>query len=247
MFTSKVLSIKVLLLGLAVLALAVACTPNAAQPGAAATAPDRSITVVGQGEAFGQPNQAQVQVGVEVFSESVSQATSDNEAKLQAIMDALSALGVAPEDIQTSNYSLWAEQRYTEEGPQDIAGYRVSNQVSVTIRDINQVDDVLAAVTEAGANSIYGVTFSVDDPADLEAQAREKAMTDARARAASLALLGGVELGDVLVISEIISQPSPIYGYGGARVAVEAAAEAPSISPGQLSHSVQLQVTFAIK
>ena len=98
-------------------------------------------------------------------------------------MTALNTLGIAAEDIQTSNYGLWAEQRYTDEGPQGIAGYHVSNQVSVTIRDINKLSDVLAAVTEAGANGIAGIAFSVDDPAALEAEAREKAVADARTRA----------------------------------------------------------------
>ncbi len=235
---------------LALLALAiilVACSGPATAGAAANPAVNAGgITVVGQGEAFGQPDQAQVQVGVETFAPQVSQATGENEATIQAIMDALKAMGIDTKDIQTTNYNLWAEQIYGDQGPEGIAGYRVNNQVNVTIRDIDKVGDVLTAVTEAGANNIFGVYFSVADPAALEGEARAAAVADARERAASLAELGGVELGDVQIISEVIGQAPPMpMGLGGG-FAIEQAA-APSISPGQLSYNVQVQVTFGIK
>jgi uncharacterized protein YggE len=123
----------------------------------------------------------------------------------------------------------------------------VTNQVNVTIRNINNVGDVLAAVTYAGANSIYGVSFSVDDTAVLEAQAREAAIADARARAQSLADLAGVELGDIQMITEVVGSSSmPIIARGGFNMAVEESA-APGISPGQLDFHTQIQVTFAIQ
>lgn len=232
---------------LALTAVLAACG-SAATAGAAANPAVTAggITVVGQGEAFGQPDQAQVQVGVETFATEVSAATSENEATIQTIMDALTALGIDENDIQTTNYNLWAEQNSRDGEAQGIVGYHVNNQVNVTIRNIDQVGDVLAAATGAGANSIYGISFSVADPAALEEEARAAAVDDARTRAAALAELGGVELGDVQVISEVIGQ-SPIVPRGmGGGMAIEQAA-APSISPGQLSYSVQVQVTFGIK
>lgn len=225
-----------------------ACTPAPAQPGAAQVeSPAGGITVVGQGEAFGQPDQARVQIGVETFAEEVSEATAANEAGVQSIMDALGELGIEEADIQTSNYNLWAEQPRGDEGPQGIAGYRVMNQVSVTIRDIDQVGAVIGAVTEAGANSIHGVSFSVADPAGLEADARADAIANAREKAQSLAELSGVELGEVISVSEVIGQPGiPMAeGYGGRGMAVDSAA--PGIAPGELSYGVQVQVTFAIR
>ena len=101
-------------------------------------------------------------------------------------------------------------------------------------------------MTEAGANAIYGVNFSVADPAALEAEARAQAMQDAAERAASLAELGNVTLGGVTVISEIVGQPVMPLGMGGGGYAMEQAASAPGISPGQLSYQVQVQVTYGI-
>ncbi|KAA3659426.1 MAG: DUF541 domain-containing protein, partial [Chloroflexi bacterium] len=96
-----------------------------------------------------------------------------------------------------------------------------------------------------GANNIYGVYFSVSEPAALEAKARELAIANARARAESLAALSGVSLGDVRIISEVVSQPAypqPGIGGGGGLAIAEESIE--SISPGQLSYEIQVQVTY---
>ena len=224
-------------------------TQAAAVPGQQTTTVGISggVTVVGQGTAYGQPDQATVVVGVETFAPTVQEATTQNQATLDNVMTALESAGIAAEDIQTTNYSLYAEQIYGDKGPEGIAGYRVSNQVNVKIRDIALVGDVLAAVTEAGANAIYGVNFSVADPAALEAEARALAMEDARKRAESLAELGGVSLGDVTIISEVVGTPVYPMGAGGGGFAMEQAASAPGISPGQLSYQVQVQVTYGIQ
>ena len=104
-----------------------------------------------------------------------------------------------------------------------------------------------AAVAGAGANAIYGINFTVADPAALEAEARAKAMDDARKRAESLAELGGVSLGDIVVISEVVGTPVMPLGMGGSGLAMEQAVSVPGISPGQLSYQVQVQVTYAIQ
>lgn len=245
MFTDKRSRLFLFVLLTAFALLAVACTPGTAQTVTGQANDGSAITVVGQGEAFGEPDQANVQVGVEIFAETVEEATSENQAILDKIMAALEEQGIAPEDIQTANYSLWAEQNYSERGFEGVTGYRVSNQVNVTVRDINVLGEVLAAVTEAGANSIHGVYFSVADPAALEAKARAAAMEDAQARAEELAGLAGLELGEAKVVSEIIGGPpiSPLRVGGGFAVE-EAAIPEPGISPGQLSFHAQVQVTF---
>jgi uncharacterized protein YggE len=250
---SKKSLIAVLLIALMALGLA-ACNGALPAAGAAPAAQSGSstgidgITVVGQGTAYGQPDQATVVVGVDTFAPTVGEATTQNQTTLDNVMAALTAAGIPDEDIQTTNYSLYAEQIYGDNGPEGIAGYRVSNQVNVKIRDIALVGDVLGAVTEAGANAIYGVNFSVADPAALEAEARALAMEDAANRAASLAELGSVSLGEVKVISEVVGQPVMPLGMGGGSFAVaEQAASAPGISPGQLSYQVQVQVTYDIQ
>jgi uncharacterized protein YggE len=230
----------------ALLLTVVACSPNAGTPGQAQSGSQGGITVVGTGEAFGAPDTAEVQLGADTFAPTVAEATSQNEALVEAIMAALAAQGIESKDIRTSNYSLWAEQVYGERGPEGIAGYRVSNLVTVTIRDINAVSGVIGAVTEAGANNIHGVSFRVADPAGLEDEARAAAITNARARAESLAELSGVTLGEIVTVSEVVTQPGIPLARGMGGGAMEEAASA-SISAGELGYSIQVQVTFAIE
>ncbi len=246
MFSNKRKGLSGLILIVIVALLAVACSANTT-PGAQNVADDGgAITVVGQGEAFGQPDKATVQVGVETFAENVEEATQTNQATLETIMAAMAELGIAPENIQTTNYNLWADQRHGEDGFEGIRGYWVSNQVSITVLDINQTGEVLQAATEAGANNIFGINFSVSDPAVLESEARAHAMADAEARATELAELSGLNLGQVKVVSEVLGQPIPFGPMGGGGFAMaESAIPEPGISPGQLSFSVQVQVTYA--
>jgi hypothetical protein len=209
----------------------------------------RSISVTGQGEAAGPPDQAEVSAGVQILAETVIEATRENQTVVERIMAALEEQGIPPEKIRTSDYSIWAEQNYQNPGdPRQenrISGYRVSNVVSVSIDDIEKVGDVLAAVTNAGANTIHGVQFGVRDTAALEQKAREAAMADARARAEALARLAGVQLGEIMSISSLSGgPPQPMMARS---FEMADTASAPGISPGQQRLSVQIHATFAIR
>jgi hypothetical protein len=213
-------------------------------------AESRSISVTGQGEASGPPDQAEVSAGVQILADTVIEATRENQSVVERIMAALEEQGIPAEKIQTSNYSIWAEQNYQNPGdPRQqnrISGYRVSNVVSVSIDDIEKVGDVLAAVTNAGANTIHGIQFGVRDTAALEQKAREAAMADARARAQALAKLAGVQLGEVMSISTSLSggPPRPMMARS---LEMADTAAAPGISPGQQRLSVQVHATFVIR
>jgi len=239
---------SLLLIAIAAILLLASCTASGttATNGAMAVSPNRTITVVGNGEALGTPDQAQVQIGVETSAPTVAEATTQNETMLTPVLSAIKAQNVAENEIQTTNYNVWAEQNTDANGATIITGYHVSNQVNVTIRNIDTVDKVIGAATKAGANNIYGVTFTVADPSALEQQARKAAITNAQTRAADLATLNNVILGNVMMVSEVIGAPGiqPLgLGDGGNF----AAAAVPSISPGQLTYQLQVQVTYAVK
>ncbi|HET7008626.1 MAG TPA: SIMPL domain-containing protein [Candidatus Binatia bacterium] len=206
--------------------------------------PARTLTVVGTGSASAVPDLATAQIGVETQAASPQPATRQNEKRLQAVIEALKAAGIAEADIQMAYYNLYAEPSFdpATNQPTGEFTYRVSNGLSVKVRDLTQVGAVLGAAVEAGANSIAGVSFSIADTTALEATAREQAVADAKARAQSLAALGGVELGEVVAISEVIGGPGPVFsepgGLGGG---------GESFQPGELEVRMQVQVSFAIK
>jgi uncharacterized protein YggE len=208
---------------------------------------DRGITVVGVGTAAGTPDVAHVSVGIETSAPSVQQAVDDNKGKMAALLEALKALGVADKDIQTNNYSVYTQQGpVAPDGTSDSSAvtYHTSNQVEVTVRDVSKLGDILDKAVAAGANNIYGVNFSVDDTSKLEADARAKAIADAKARAASLAQLTGLQLGDIVSVSEVISSNVPMYA---ADRAVGMGGGGTPIQPGELNVNMSVQVTFAIK
>jgi uncharacterized protein YggE len=210
--------------------------------------PAQTITVVGQGSVNIKPDIARVSVGVETSAETISEAVAENETNMEAILAALQEAGIDEKDIQTMNYSIQLDY-YQESLPraepstgESQPRYRVSNMVNVTIRNLDGVGDVLDAVIEAGANNIWGISFSLDDQSVAEADARADAIADAQARAEALAELSGIQLGPVMSISEVI-------GGGSVPMAVtveRAAAGGSSISPGELEIGYQVQVVYFV-
>jgi uncharacterized protein YggE len=243
---------------LAVISLA-ACATAQAQPQSAsapvtqsapiaASQPQRAITVVGVGKVSLVPDIARINVGAEARASTVAEAKVEVDRQIDAIMAVLKELGVADKDIQTSHYGIYFEREPyplpAREGGPALEGqgvYHVSNMLEVTVRDVNLAGDVLDGVVEAGANQVYGVTFTVSDDSKWQSEARKNAVADARARAEELAALTGVTLGEVQIVSEVIGGgPVPI-AYA------ERAMGGGGIAPGELEMSTQVQVTFAIQ
>lgn len=225
---------------------AVAAAPALGQSNTAGT--PNTITVSGTGSATGAPDSASIQLGVEIAQADLREAFSAANTQISQIIEALVAAGVDRKDIQTSNLSIYMDRygaaNYGVESPSG-AVYVVSNQVSVLVRDINKVADIVNAAIDAGANNIYGLSFGIAEPAALETEARAKAVENARSRAAELAALVGGELGDAIAVTEVSGGYFPVargYGMdmamGGGGAVVEA---------GQLSVSVDLTVTFELK
>ncbi len=208
----------------------------------------RSITVVGEGVVNIEPDVARANIGVEVLRPSVEEAAAENAAIVDELLATLASLGIPDEDIQTSAYNVYAE-RFGPDGPvsDEQTQYRVSNTVTVIIRDLEQVGEVLDASIRAGANNIYGVEFLLDDATEVRSQARALAVENGRATAEELAELNGVQVGSIISISEVIGSNGGFYnnsisnfqiGLGGA--------DRTPIQPGQLRLSLQLQLTYEL-
>jgi len=221
-------------------------TPIAATP-APIVDINRTITVVGEGTVSAEPDQAEVMVGVETRGDTVQEATGESADIMEALLEALEAEDVAIEDIRTSGYSVWTEYVNRPEGTaeEQEAIYHVNNIVTVKVRDLDNLGAILDGAIEAGANSIQGITFTIEDKAELAADARAQAAADARAKAEELAGLMNVEVGPVVSVSEVIGasvypvlrQAAMGLGGGGAG----------PISAGKLDYTTQLQVVYAIQ
>ncbi|MCU0512950.1 MAG: SIMPL domain-containing protein [Anaerolineae bacterium] len=228
----------VTILIISIAALSLVAAPALAQSPAPA---GRTITVTGNGSAAGVPDTANVTLGVEVADASIQTAFAQTNERIASVIAAVVAAGVPAENIQTAGLSIYQEMLPSPmgDGSTGDTRYRVSNQVQVTVRDVNLVAGVINAAVEAGANSLYGLDFVIRDSAAQEQQAREQAFQDARARATALAALAGVSLGDVVSITEVSG------GYFGPNNQALGGSGA-VIQPGLRQVALSLQVTFAI-
>lgn len=219
-------------------------------PGEPTTAIQQAITVVGEGTAPVEPDIAVANIGVQVANEDVQAASSEAQEIMNAVLAAIQEQGVAEEDIQTSGFSIFAEFGPigpTGEQPQTPL-YRVTNNVNATVRDLEQVAAVLDAAIGAGANNIFGVNFSIDDPSEAASAARADAIEQAGVKAQELAELTGLQLGNVISVSEIIGSRGGFYGGSSLNAAsqIGLGGGGGPIAPGQLNVTVQLEVIYSV-
>lgn len=164
-----------------------------------------TLTVSGVGEASATPDMATITVGVETQGPTAVAALDANSAQAGALIAEAKARGVEDRDIQTSGLSIYPQydqRSQTREGPPEIVGYNVSNEVRVRLRDIAGLGETLAALVGAGANQMRGISFGIADDQALMDKARKLAVADARRKAEIYAAAAGVELGPILSISE---------------------------------------------
>jgi hypothetical protein len=211
--------------------------------------PPRTITVTGSGKTVLSPDIAYINIGVQTEGKDAAQAVSDNNQNTQQVIDALLATGVAEEDIQTTNFNIYPRQEYDPQGqPTGEITYVVNNTVYVTVRDLDQVGDLLNTAVASGANTIHGIQFDVDDNAEALSDARVAAIKNAETIASELANAAGVTLGEIHSISTLTGgYPVPMFeGRGGGGTPVMAEAAVP-ISPGQMIVTVDVTVIYLIE
>jgi uncharacterized protein YggE len=208
---------------------------------------ERTLSVSGSGSVDVVPDMAIVQLGVETQADTASQALSENSDQMNGLINALESAGVSSQDIQTQRIQLQPVYQQPTSGQQNqtppkIVGFSASNVVEVTIRNLNNLGDLLDAAVSSGGNTINSIRFQVSNPQTALDQARENAMNDAQHKAEQLASLAGVELGQVMTISESSSTPPTPVVVSAAR---EQAAAVP-VQPGTESIQVNVQVTWEL-
>jgi len=211
------------------------------------TAPRTDIGVSGTGRVFVAPDTAIASIGVDITAPTLAEATKQASAQMTAVINAVKAQGIDDKDIQTSSYSVYPITNTSKEGETPkITGYHVTNIVTVKIRNIANVGQVLDAAIAAGANSVNSVMFTVDNPAKAEEEARTLAVQDAMAKAQTLATAAGVKVGKIIVISDVSGGFQPIVKSANYPVA-DAASGAGPVETGQNEISVTVEMHFEIE
>lgn len=223
----------------------------------------RSFSASGEGRIVAIPDVAQFTFSVLTQGgKDLGALQSENTIKVNRAIGVMKAAGVEDKDIKTEQYSVEPRYKYYDcrmiyEGgsaspclPPEIVGYTVQQSVSVKARDFTKVGAMLADVVTSGANSVSQLNFTMDDPTEVQSQARAEAIQKAKAKAKSVAKAGGFRLGKLLSIEEGGIAPMYYgYGMGGAEKASfdAVAAPAPAIEAGSQEVKVNVTLRYEIR
>jgi uncharacterized protein YggE len=203
------------------------------------------ISVKGSGKVMAKPDMATVVLGVTTRGQDPITAQNANNAAMEAVYAALDALGIKKEDIVTSGLSMNPDYSYEKETP-EIIGYTVSNILTVQVRDLAKLSDVLTKSIEAGANNVNGITFGINDSQQAYKDALKAAMQDARGKAEAIAEAAGIkQISDVPVSVDETSYSYTPVEYKNVERAEDLAAGVP-VSEGQLTINADVSVTYEI-
>lgn len=158
------------------------------------------ISVVASGEASVAPDLAVVSFAVSGSGKELAPTRDDVNQRSSAVLAALRKLGIREADLNAPDLSVHPEYDYRK--GQRLIGYRVSRQMTVRIRDLDQLGEVQDAITAAGANEVHGARMEASDPSAAEHEALRSAFAAARAKAEVLAGAAGVGLGAVARLEE---------------------------------------------
>jgi uncharacterized protein YggE len=208
----------------------------------------RTLSLAASGTLKTAPDMVSISTGVTSEGQTANDALSKNTAAMTEVVDTLKAAGIEPKDIQTTNFSVSPiYERKNENEASFITGYRVSNSVSITVRDIKKLGDVLDKTVAAGANTIDSIQFRVADPEKMKDEARKLAMQNAIDNAKLFAEAAGVELGPVIKITESGDfVPRPLRARGAAAPMMAQAAPVP-VEGGTLSIEAKVQVIWELR
>ena len=207
-----------------------------------------SINVTGSGTAYTEPDVASIEFGVDLTEKDPAEAVDQAADMMNSAFAAAAELGIDDSDMMSVSYNMWVEDEYdyyTYEYTGETL-YHVSHYARVDIRDLDTVGDVIAALIDAGSNTISSVTFRVEDSQSLLNEARTLAVADAKRVAEQLVAELDMELGDATYINEWIdyypmNETTMMYADASCGIS------SPSISPGASSVNLKVQITFEME
>lgn len=217
-----------------------------AMPGVAlAQVGERRITVVGEGRVEAASDMATVTLGVTSEAKGAREAIDDNSRDMAAVLERLTAAGIADRDMQTANFSVSPRFDYSRSSGQGgITGFVAQNTVVVRVRDLDNLGGILDAVARDGANDFRGLQFGLQDPGPVEDEARKEAVAEARRKAELYAAAAGVTLGALMTLSEDGgATPQPMMMQAEMRMASDSV----PVAEGEVTVTAQVTLVYAIE
>ncbi|NMB11223.1 MAG: SIMPL domain-containing protein [Firmicutes bacterium] len=208
----------------------------------------RQIYVRGQGSIGVDPDLAHITLGVVTQALEAEEAQTKNAINMRNILAALGEMGIKGEDIETSYFNVYPVYRYDQENGEQLTGYRVSNTISIKLKDLPKVGEVIDVAIKAGATNVNAVRFALTDEEPWLEKALALAVENGRRRAEVMAKAAGERLGPVMVIRDPSTQFEPYFGKGEMLLSATADRGMPTpIQPGKLQINAAVEMVFALE
>lgn len=206
---------------------------------------DNLIYFNGEGRVYTKPDVAFVDFSVVTQGANINDVQEANTKKMNKVITYLKDSGVEEKDIKTTNYNLYPQYTYENTKIPQIMGYQITQTLSIKIRNLDKVGEILQGVVGVGINQVNSLYFGVENDEQIKEQAREIAIKDAKAKAEKLASQLGIRLGKIVGFSENtngypVSAYKEGYGMGGG-------ASSPSIQTGENEIIVNITLTYKIR
>jgi uncharacterized protein YggE len=207
------------------------------------------ITVSGTGEVKLVPNEAMFNIGVEARAKEPEDARKQSDTKVANILGILKSKGVDSKDVQTTYMTLYPG--YDPHGSQDhISFYTAHKNMTVTIKNLDKLDEIMTSLTKAGVNHVDGMQYKNSEMKPSREQARKLALQAAKQKATSMAGELGTKVGRVHTINEHFNEGPQPYLRNANMASVESSQAdggGPSFSPGQLNVVATVEVSFVLE
>lgn len=219
-------------------------------PGPPPAPPPNPATILVSGEAkvSKTPDRVYIDIGVTTQAQKSEAATSQNAARISAVIAAVKRVAGSGAQLTTTEYSVAPNYNYPRDGgTPGIVGYTASNVVRVRLDDLRQIGPVIDAATQAGSNNVQDIRFALRDEEAPRTEALREAAIDARQDADALAGALGLRIVRILSVSEEspVARPIPISPQA-MRFAAKASVPATAVEAGTLDVSATVTLTVEV-
>jgi uncharacterized protein len=205
------------------------------------------FSVSGEGKAIVKPDIANITVGINNSGSTTKQVQDKINSIIKNITNSLKKLGIDGKDIKTANYNISPTYDWTS-GRQKITGFNANTNLSIKVRDIDKINEIIDSATANGANQIRGISFDVDNKTELEEVARKEAVTEAKKKAKDIAKITGFKLGKIINYSESNNNTPRTIGYGGLGLKnMESTAVDTDIQTGSSEIKISVTLSYQIE
>ncbi len=172
------------------------------------------IVVTGEGKLSVKPDSARVRVAFEQRSPQPLAAKQAVDARVNALLVGTAGFGIEDQDVRASDIDVEEDVDYDDKDRRISHGHLATRQVTLLLRDIDRLNELLDFCLSSGALRIAEVSFESTQAAQLRAEAKRKAVAEARGKGEEMAAAFGVALGPVYSIDSVNSRSAA--GWGGA-------------------------------